>query len=184
MDLRRLRVGEWITAISGIALLVSLLLPWWRVPIEGAYYQRPSGEVKYGSFAYEDVSAWQALSAVDVLLAVLAVGALAVWTVTAVARSTAPGIASQSLLVPFAAVMAVVCLIRVLDVPDRFMFAELVDVRYGAWIGLAATFGVLAGDLIAMRDERLGKPGRPTDQTGVPVSEPLAVERLPGPPAA
>jgi hypothetical protein len=35
-----------------------------------------------------------------------------------------------------------------------------------------------------MRDERLSKPGRPTDQTGAPVSEPIAVETLPGPPPA
>jgi hypothetical protein len=185
MSLRRLRAGEWITAISGLVLFVSLFLPWWSVPSEGVLYERSMDGVRYGDVVRADVSAWEALSVTDVLLAVLAVGAIAIWVVAAVARNTAPGIATQTLLVPVALVMAVVCLIRVLNVPDGFeQLAELVDVAYGAWIGLAATFGVLGGDLIAMRDERLSKPGHPTDQTGVPVPQPLAVEKLPGPPAA
>jgi hypothetical protein len=184
MDLRRLRVGEWITAISGIALFASLFLPWWRAPVEGLQYGRPMDGVRYGDVVRADMSAWEALSVVDLLLAVLAVCAVSIWIVTALARNTGPGIGSQALLVPFAVIMGIVCLVRVLNVPDGFPLAELVDVRYGAWIGLLATLGVLVGDLIAMRDERLSKGGRPTDQTGVPVAQPLAVEKLPGPPAA
>ena len=30
MDLRRLRAGEWIAGVSGVVLLVSLFLPWYR----------------------------------------------------------------------------------------------------------------------------------------------------------
>jgi CDP-diglyceride synthetase len=184
MDLRRLRKGEWITAISGIALFVSLFLPWWEL-LEGAYYDRSTGSSGYAYASVADVSAWEALSVTDVLLALLAVGAVAIWVVTALARNTAPGIAADTLIVPFALVMAVVCLVRVLNLPDAFEPAsDFVDVAYGAWIGLAATFGVLVGDLIAMRDERLSRDGRPTDQTGVPVAQPLQVEKLPGPPAA
>jgi hypothetical protein len=188
MDLRRLRKGEWITAISGIALFVSLFLPWWKVPAEGAYFERSIGEPKSGTVAtWDSLTAWQVLSVTDVLLGALAIFAIAVWLIAATARNTAPGIAAQSLLVPFALVMSIVCLLRVLNVPEPLEpVNEILDIRlgYGAWIGLAATFGVLIGDLLAMRDERLSKPGQPTDQTGVPVSEPLAVERLPGPPPA
>ena len=35
-----------------------------------------------------------------------------------------------------------------------------------------------------MRDERLSEPGELTDQTGLPVSAPIAVETLPAPPPA
>lgn len=151
MDLRRLRVGEWILAISGLALLVSLFLPW----------------------SDADRTGWESLSVLDVLLMILGLAALAIWLITAIAKTTAPGLASQSLLVPFALVMAVVAL---------FQLGEF-D-RVGAYVAIAAVLGVLVGDLMAMRDERLSKPGRPTDQTGVPVSAPLAVEKLPGPPSA
>ena len=150
MDLRRLRKGEWITAISGIALFVSLFLPW-----------------------EENGSGWEVHSVTDILLAVLAVAAIATWAINAFGRTTAPGIASQSLTVPLALVMGIAMLVKVWGYDD-----------HGAWIGLGATFGVLGGVLVGMRDERLSKPGRPTDQTGVPVSEPLAVEKLPGPPPA
>ena len=189
MDLRRLRKGEWITAISGIVLFVSLFLPWWTVPGEGAYFERSIGEPRSGVVfgTASDVSAWEVLSVTDALLALLAAAAVVTWIVAAMARNTAPGIASQSLLVPFALVMAVVCTVRVLNTPEPLEpLAEFIDVKlaYGAWIGLVATLGVLAGDLIAMRDERLSKPGQPTDQTGVPVAQPLQAEKLPGPPAA
>lgn len=156
MDLRRLRVGEWITAIAGIVLLVSLFLPWM--------------EIADGSGAGH--SGWETLAAVDVLLAILGLWALAVWAITAAAPSTAPGIASQTLLVPFALVMSIVILIKVWGYD------------YGAWIALAGTLGVLVGVLVAMRDERLSSPGRPTDATGVPVAAPPTVEKLSGPPPA
>ena len=50
------------------------------------------------------------------------------------------------------------------------------------WIGLGAGVVLLAGCMIAMRDERLSAPGRLTDSTGVPVSEPPEIETLPAPP--
>ena len=78
MNLHRLRKGEWIAAISGAVLIVSLFLPWW----EGADGGRLSG--------------WEALTALDVALALLGLSALAVWAITAVARNTAPGVASGS----------------------------------------------------------------------------------------
>jgi hypothetical protein len=31
MDLRRVRVWEWLTGLAGLALLVSLFLPWYGV---------------------------------------------------------------------------------------------------------------------------------------------------------
>src|SRR5688572_20013404 len=47
MDLRRLRAGEWIAAVSGAAVLASLFLPWYD---DGA----------------ADLSGWEALGAIDV----------------------------------------------------------------------------------------------------------------------
>ena len=34
MDLRRLRFGEWLAVAGGVALIVSLLLPWYDGPTE------------------------------------------------------------------------------------------------------------------------------------------------------
>ncbi|MEX1141050.1 MAG: hypothetical protein WD993_06590 [Thermoleophilaceae bacterium] len=182
MDLRRLRIGEWTAAAAGVALIASLWLPWWTSP--SGSFERSTGA---GGLSRESVdwTAWEALAVVDALLLALGVLALATWAIAAVARAAGPGVIAAALLTPFALAMAVVCLVRVLNAPgDLAPPGAEVGTAYGAWVGLAATLGVLAGTLVAMRDERLGEPGRPTDQTGVPVAEQAPVERLPGPPAA
>jgi hypothetical protein len=184
MDVRRLRVGEWIVALSGAVLLVSLWLPWWSLPdVEGAYSDA-APELAW--------SAWQALSTTDVLLALLGATAIVVALIVARATAAGPGVAAEAFLTPFALALAIACLVRVLDVPAGLEPPVRVgdapgaraSVDYGAWIGLAATFGVLLGTLVAMRDERLSRPGRLTDQTGAPVDRPVEVETLPAPPPA
>ena len=63
MDLRRLHVGEWIAALAGLVLLVSLFLPWYGEP---------------------NTTAWEALAVNDLLLAVFALFAVALLIVTAI----------------------------------------------------------------------------------------------------
>jgi hypothetical protein len=155
MDLRRLRLGEWIAAISGFVLIASLFLPW-ETGADGG-----------------ELNGWQSLAAVDVLLTALGVAAIAVWIVTATAKAPAPGVAAEALVTPFALVLSVICAFRASGIDGD-----------GAKLALLGSVGVLAGVLVGMRSERLSRPGRPTDQTGVPLSEPLVVETLPGPPPA
>jgi hypothetical protein len=176
MDLRRLRVGEWIAAIAGVVLIGSLFLPWYR--IEGA-----DGDVA-------TLSAWGALGVLEVVLAALGVLALGVWLLTASRYAASSSIAAETLLMPVAIGVTIACLIRVLDVPtdlsfpiSRLAFPAETSTALGGWLGLAGCVGVLAGLLLGMRDERLSKPGRPTDGTGVPAPPP-EIETLPGPPRA
>lgn len=159
MDLRRLRAGEWITAAAGVVLAVCLLLPWYTRPGPGG------GEL----------TGWEAFTILDVLLLVLAILAVGLLVLTAVQPTAAVGIASDALLTLVAAPIAVLTLVRVLGPPDSLERAG------GAWLGLAATLAVLAGTLIAMRDERLSKDGPPTDATGVPVAAPPEIEAIPPP---
>jgi hypothetical protein len=185
MDLQRLRIGEWIFGVSGVSLSISLFLPWWGLegdwiglgpggPIEG-----PDQEVG----VVTTWSAWQVFSVADLLLALLAILALTVWAIAARATAAGPGVAGEALLTPLAVALAIVVLVQVLGTPGSLEAPPTFDaaVEYGAWLGLLSTFGVLVGLLVGMRDERLSRPGELTDQTGVPVSEPVAVETLPGP---
>jgi hypothetical protein len=158
MDLRRLRAGEWIAGLWGLALLVSLFLPWYA---DGA-----------GSR-----TGWQSLGALDVVLAIVALAALAIPVVTAFHRAPAVPLAHQTLTVLAGALALLLVLVRVLNMPDWADGRE-----WGLWVALAATFGVVAGGLIAMRDERLTREGRHTDLTGVPVAQQREVETLPAPP--
>jgi hypothetical protein len=128
MDLRRLRAGEWVAAASGVALLVSLFLPW------------------YGP---ESRTAWEALTAIDVLLAFVA--ATGVLLAIATATHAVPAVPiALSALVTFAGIFGVLLvLFRVLDLPDGTSGRE-----WGLWLGLAGAVGIVAGAMIAMREER------------------------------
>ena len=163
MDLRRLRAGEWITAVAGVVLVVALFLPWYEVPGRGR------------------LSAWEAYSIVDVLLLVLGVLAAGLLVVTAIQRTAAVGIAADAMLTIFAGIVGVIATARVLNMPAAL---EPVDADRAAfaWIGLLATYGVLAGAILAMRDERLSREGELTDATGVPVEAAPEIETLPAPP--
>jgi hypothetical protein len=157
MDLRRLRAGEWIAGVSGLLLLVALFLPW------------------YGDGAGSRTG-WQSLGALDVVLALVALAALAIPVVTATQRVPAVPLALQSLTTPVGMLAVLLVLIRVLNMPDW-----AVEREWGLWVALAATLGVAVGALIAMRDERLTREERHTDLTGVPVAAPREIETLPAP---
>jgi hypothetical protein len=162
MDLRRLRAGEWAAALCGLALLVSLWLPW---------YSGSSG-------AASSLSGWESLAALDVLLALIAATAVALLVVTAAQSVPAVPIAF-SVFVTFAGMLGVVLvLLRVLSPAET---AE--DRDWGLWLALASSVGIVAGGLVAMRDERLSGAGGHTHLTGRPVPPPPEIETFP-PPAA
>lgn len=175
MDVRRLRVGEWAVGAAGLVLLVALFLPWYRGE-EGT--PPPAGWSAYAPLedGARTLTGWQALGALDVVLALLALAAVAVPVVTAAYRVPAVPLAHQTLVALAAPLVTLAVLVRVLNLPDWATGREI-----GLWTGLVATLGVTAGALIAMRDERRSPAGRHTDLTGVPVSQPRPIEAVPAP---
>lgn len=127
MDLRRLRAGEWVAAASGVALLVSLFLPW------------------YGP---ESATAWESLSAIDVLLAFVAATGVLLAIVTAAQRVAAIPIALSALVALASIVGVLLVLFRMLDVPDGASGRE-----WALWLGLAGAAGIGVGAFMAMREE-------------------------------
>jgi hypothetical protein len=175
MDLRRLRAGEWIAGLMGLVLLVSLFLPWYR---GGPTSAPPKGWAAYAPLdnGGAALTGWQSLGALDVVLALVALSALAIPVVTAFHRVPALPLAHQTLTTLAGMVAVLLVLIRVANMPDW-----ATDREWGLWVALAATLGVAAGCLLAMRDERLTSDGSHTDLTGVPVAQKLEVETLPPP---
>ena len=139
----------------GAVLLVSLWVPWYSGP--------------------ESLSAWEALGALDVVLALVAAAAVALALITATQRVPAVPIA-LAVFVTWAGILGVVLvLLRVVSLPDA---ADGRD--WGLWLALVAVAGIVASGLVAMRDERLSKPGRHTDPTGKPATPP-EIETHPAP---
>jgi hypothetical protein len=123
-------LGEWIAGASGLLLIVTPFLPWYTV-------------------AGEQVTAWQAM-AVDDLLIMLA-GLLAVAAALVVATRRFAGFSVGS--VTLAAIPGIVVLVIVIfrlasPAPDADA-----SLAVGAWLGLLAAAGVVAGCWAGARDE-------------------------------
>ncbi len=159
MDLRRLRVGEIVLAAGGAVLIVSLFLPW------------------YDTAGDASASGFEALGAIDVILALVAACAISVTVATTVMRVAAVPIALDALATLLGLPALVLVLVRVLDLPEVATGRE-----FGVWVALAGAAGIVVGGALAMRDERLSPPGRYVDATGRPVPKPPEIEALPAPP--
>jgi hypothetical protein len=160
-------VGEWLVGACGAVLLASLFMPWFDQRVQCD--QSPCPPVKQ--------SGWESFAITDVIAAVVAAGALALIVLTARMRSASPSIAYEAMLTLIGVVTFAIVAIRVLSPPF-----DVAGRGAGVWIGLLAAAGVVAGSLVAMRDERPSRPGHPTDSTGAPLASPRDVETIPAPP--
>ncbi|MFL5865687.1 MAG: hypothetical protein ACJ766_01150 [Thermoleophilaceae bacterium] len=146
MDLRRLRAGEWIVALSGAVLLVSLFLPWYEQTLYCGYRGCPPRKLM----------AWEALAVNDVILAAIAGAAIAVFVAALSQRVPAVPIALEAMVTLLGFVAVVLVLVRVVWLPD------VADGReWGLYVGLAGALGVAAGGWLGLRDERTHAPPRP-----------------------
>ena len=144
MDLRRLRAQEWLAGLCGAALIGSTFLDW------------------YG-FGSTRRNAWEAFGALDVLLALVGLMALALAVVTAAHRTQAVPTAIGSLLVLVGVVASAWLVYRVASPPD---VAEIrlgprptgyrpsTEREVGLWIGLVACAGATLAALGSIRDDR------------------------------
>jgi len=137
MDLRRLRPGELLALAGGVALIVSLFSTWYTLSA-GVLTSRASG--------------WQAFAVIDVLLALVAAGGIALAVVQAVETRPALPVAASVLLVPVGFLGVLLVLFRLIFQPGP---NELVNLGAGAWLGLAATLAISAGAWLSIGDERV-----------------------------
>jgi uncharacterized membrane protein len=114
VDLRRLRAGEWLAGAGGILLIAALFLPW---------YERG-----------EPLTGFQALTVIDILLALLAGLALALPIFQATQDAPSKPVGTAVLTVVAGAIGALLVVFRLIDAP-----ADGLEVRAGAWLALAAT---------------------------------------------
>jgi hypothetical protein len=148
-----MRPGEILAAVAAVALLGVMFIDW--------YAPAPGGAA---------LSAWKAFSVTDVVLALAALLALALAVLNVAGRGPGVplGVGVMTVTVAFAA--ALLLLYRILNQPGP---NDVIEVRAGAWLGLAAVAAVFAGAWWSMGDDR----PRPADP---PAPE---AERRPAPAA-
>jgi hypothetical protein len=153
VDFSRIRFGEMIAGVSGVALFVFMIFPWFG--LEGI---RGSD------------NAWEALGFIDfiLLLAVLAAIGLAVLSATG-ARLDLP-VGPAVIVAGLGALAVVLILFRILFPPDvDVVLGDDIDGtrKIGVFLGLLAAAGITVGGVTAMgeRGERVpssvGRPGAP-----------------------
>lgn len=133
--LDRLNTGERILGAGGLALLISLWLPWFGTKEEDNPAIPPAREVT--------INAWESFDVSDVLILLVALGAIAV--VVAVLQALVKRGDDRPLLAVLAGSLVVTGLV----------FARIEEpltstsTRYGIWIGLLAALAIAVGAWIA-----------------------------------
>jgi hypothetical protein len=142
MKLIRLRTGEWLAALAAIAIAVTLALPW------------------YGARAREEtVTGFEAFTVIDVLLLLAAAVGIALAILQATRDSPSLPVAFGVLTVTVGAIETLLVVYRLVNEPGP---DDFIDVRLGAWLGLAATVALTAGGWLSLRDEHVrGLPPGP-----------------------
>ena len=151
MDLARLRFGDWVMAIGGVAVLAVMFLDWYEPSLDGHEVIFESGSIQQ--------TAWEAFAVNDVILALAAVMAITAFVLTAAQPTAAVPLGLSSLTTIVSVIALVLVVLRMiwppdLGVDDPFETARLT----GAWLGLVATALLTAGCLASIRDERLPWP--------------------------
>jgi hypothetical protein len=143
VDLRRLRLQEWLAGACGAALLVALFLDW--------YGEGPA-----------KANAWESFAVLDVLLALVGVMAVALAVLTALTRAQAVPVAIGSMLVLAGVVVSVWLAIRIPSPPGG------ADREIGLWVGLAACLGSTLSALWSIRDQRFPRAVTDAARTDIP----------------
>jgi hypothetical protein len=136
--------------VCGALLLADEFLPWYRAGAGG-----PAA------------SAWQAFGVIDVLLALLALGAFALLALARRRHAVASSVAGRVLVTLAGLVMTVTLLVRLLVGPPGGLGHGSVSARPWAWAGLVLVAGLTAGALAALRDEGIPR-GREREPADVP----------------
>src|ERR1700759_2775883 len=131
--MRRLRPAEVLSGAAGGALLVVEFLPWYGVRgVPAAIAVFTGHGTPYAPLP--EPTAWQAVSVVDILLALCALVAIALVVVTATASGPAKPVAFTVLSTVAATLAVLLALWRLLDPPKGYYTRH-----YGVWLGLAVT---------------------------------------------
>jgi hypothetical protein len=161
VELSRLRHGDLIAGIGGAALLITLFLTWYSAG-GSATFQGQDIEVSL------NLTAWEAFSITDVILALTALSGIAVAVLTASRRSPAMPVAAAVITTTLGALATLLVLYRIVNQPGP---NEFLEVKLGAFLGLLAVLAVAVGGFRAIRDEEGEETPIPTDVRPTPAAD-------------
>ena len=187
MDLSRLRTGEKIAAGAALLLFVDLFLNWYSVNLGEAF-----GQFANTVNADTSASAWEAFDFTDVLLLAVVVVTVGLVALQATGSTLRPPVSRSAIIALLGALATVWVLWRLINEPGP---NKLIDVEFGAYLGLLFALGIAVGGWRSMQDEgvslgdakaqaQAAVSGRPAPTTTPSAGEPVPAPTPPTPPEA
>jgi hypothetical protein len=172
MDFSRLRTGELIAGICGVLLLIVMFFSWYG--IGGA-----AGSILSAADVDTTVNAWKSFDFIDLVLFVTAIVAIGAAVLAASGRSVALPVAASVVVTVLGIVVALLVLYRIINQPGP---NDVVDVKFGAYLGFLVCLGIAVGGFLSMADEgtSIGDAARSATGGGDAASTPAQ----PAPPPA
>jgi hypothetical protein len=161
VELSRLRQGDVIAGVGGVALLVTMFLNWYSAG-GSATFQGRQIQVSLG------LTAWEAFSVTDLILALTAVSGIALAVLTASRRSPALPVAAGVITATLGALATLLVFYRILNQPGP---NEFLEVKLGAFLGFLAVLAVAVGGYRAIQDEEGEDAPMPVDVRPTPARE-------------
>jgi hypothetical protein len=168
METGRLRTGELVAAVSGLALLIIMFLPWFGVDFGGGDVLEGLGVDVSLPEVSEDFNAWESFDFIDLVLFVTAVVAIGLGVAAATSQQVNVPVATSAIVAGLGILATVLVIYRILDPVGE------ADRRYGLFLGLLAAIGVAVGGWMSMQEEgtSFGATDRLQDRVGGGDDEP------------
>jgi hypothetical protein len=172
MDINRLRRGEQIAGIAGIALVIIMFLKWWSVP--GLSGQAAAVADQFG--VDTGLNAWQPADFMDIIWFITALSAIGLGALAASQTRFDLPVALSAVVTGLGGLSTLLILYRLIDPPynlDRSygVFLGLIAaaaITYGGWITMQEEGTSFAGEADRVRDRDTGGPPPPAGGTGTP----------------
>ena len=144
MTAQKVRIGDVLAGVGGLALPVVMFVPWYRfLPGQSVGTRNiPDNETVQ--------NAWQALTLTLVPLVLVALLGIALLATTLFERTQAWPVAAQVFTVTFGAIASLWLVIRLINPPGDNLFATRL---WGSYVGTALVLAITAGAWSSMRDE-------------------------------
>jgi hypothetical protein len=143
MDFSKLRTGELIAGVCGVLLLIVMFFSWYG--IGGS-----AGSILSAANIDTTVNAWKAFDFIDLLLFVTAIVAIGAAVLAASGRSVALPVAASVVVTVLGIIVTLLVLYRIINQPGP---NDVVDVKFGAYLGFLICLGIAVGGFLAMADE-------------------------------
>jgi hypothetical protein len=151
MDFSRVRAGELLAGISGVALFVFMFFKWFGV--EGAAIQTPAGGVQVTLPSEGSVTAWRAFDFIDIVLVLAVIAAVGLVVLSAAQASVNLPVAASAITAGLGILAALLVIYRIIDPPDLGVEGLDVTRKVGVFLGAFACAGIAIGGWMAMQEE-------------------------------